>query len=165
MAAWHLSSARLPPARCSLAKPSTAPSPGTLPSVKPWENSTNKAKRWTSPNRNTIRKLMPAWITVIPMTATIMALPRRWCSPFHKCCTTLARWQARCVQKVPASPSSRPTCWSASTPSLTIPPSRWCRCKPGSKWSTPPKSSLRRSLRLVPSPASVMTKGPPHSLT
>ncbi len=30
---------------------------------------------WTSPNRNIIRKLTPAWITAIATTATIMALP------------------------------------------------------------------------------------------
>lgn len=49
---------------------------------------------WTSPNRNIIRKLTPAWITAIATTATIMALPPRWCFLFRKCFTTSAKSQA-----------------------------------------------------------------------
>ncbi len=48
---------------------------GIRPSVKPSANSISRAKMWTSPNRNIIRKLTPAWITAIATTATIMALP------------------------------------------------------------------------------------------
>ena len=69
------------------------------------------AKRWTSLNQNTIRRLMPAWTTAIPMTATRTALPHRWCSLSHRCSTTLAKWPARCAPRARALPSSRPTCW------------------------------------------------------
>ncbi len=83
---------------------------GIRPSVKPSANSISRAKMWTSPNRNIIRKLTPAWITAIATTATIMALPLAGAFSFANA-LRLRQSRKPCAPKTRASPSSRPTCW------------------------------------------------------